>query len=424
MSLVLCLLCIMLVPLASAGLALINQGLGRSRSAAHAMLANLCVLAISAIVFVAVGASFAGFTGGAVHSFAAGGVHWDWLGAERLFARDLHFDGSSASLVLCLQMFTAGVAGMIPVSANTDRWRLAPICVSTALFAGLGYPLFSHWVWGGGWLAQLGTNFGTSAFVDTGGAGVIQVTGGFMALSVAWIIGTRRGKYSEDGVASAIPGHNIVLVLFGCMLALIGWIGLDSATSILFYHATPEQIVGVIINAMLSASAGCLTAVAATRLHFRKPDASLGANGWIAGLVAGSAGCAFVSPIAAILTGIAAGALITFMAEIFELHLFIDDPGGAISVHAVAGIWGLIAVGIFGHFPAVSRGGFLLAQIVGVATLLGLMLPVIHLGNLLLNHVMPYRVDRDGDWQGMDIRELGAGAYPEFVVHDDEFMAP
>jgi ammonium transporter, Amt family len=424
MNLVLCLLCIMLVPLASAGLALINQGLGRSRSAAHAMLANLCVLAVSAIVFVVVGASFAGFPAGASHSFTVAGVHWDWLGAEQLFARGMHLDGSPSSLVLCLQIFTAGLAAMIPVSANTDRWRLAPICFSAALFAGFVYPLFSHWVWGGGWLSQLDTNFGIPAFVDAGGAGVIQVTGGFMALSVAWIIGTRRGKYSEDGAASAIPGHNIVLVLFGCLLAFVGWVALDSATSILFYHLAPEQIVGVIINAMLSASAGCLTAVVATQLHFRKPDASLSANGWIAGLVAGSAGCAFVSPLASILTGIAAGALITFMAEIFELHLYIDDPSGAISVHAAAGIWGLIAVGIFGHFPAIFRAGLLLSQIIGVATLLGFMLPAIHVGNLILNRFVPYRVDRDGDWQGMDIRELGAGAYPEFVVHDDEFMAP
>jgi ammonium transporter, Amt family len=421
------LLCIMLIPLAASGLALIHQGLGRSRSAAHAMLASLCALAISAIVFVAIGFSWAGFAGGPAHSFAAGGVRWDWLGAAQWLGGGIHFDGSDpadlgSSLTLCLEMFAAGLAALIPLSAGTDRWRLGPICLGSALLAGLGFPLFAHWVWGGGWLAQLGTNFGISGFVDAGGAGVIQVVGGLMALAVAWITGSRRGKYADDGMAAAIPGHNIVLVLFGCVLALVGWIGLDCAVSVLFYGAGLPQVVGVVINAMLSASGGCLAAVAITRARYRKPDASLSANGWIAGLVAGSAAGAMVSPAAAIDTGLIAGALVTYMIEIFELKLQIDDPGGAISVHAGAGIWGLIAVGLFGHFSEGTWGGHVLAQLVGVAALLGFMLPVLYGGNLLLNRFVPYRVDNDGDWQGMDIRELGAGAYPEFVVHADEFV--
>jgi Amt family ammonium transporter len=427
MNLVLCLLCIMLIPLAAAGLALIHQGLGRSRSAAHAMLASVCAMAISAIVFVAIGFSFAGFAGAPFHSIAAGGVRWDWLGAAGFFASGVHFDGVdpvglSKALTLCLGMFAAGLAAMIPLSAGTDRWRLGPICLASALLAGLIYPLFAHWVWGGGWLAQLGTNFGMPGFVDMGGAGVIQVVGGSMGLAVAWILGPRRGKYSDDGMATAIPGHNIVQVLFGCVVALVGWIGLDSAASILFYGAGVTQVVGVVINAMLSASGGCLAAVAITRARYRKPDASLSANGWIAGLVAGSAACAMVSPVAAIDIGVIAGALVTYMIEIFELKLQVDDPGGAISVHAGAGMWGLIAVGLFGHFSDGTRGGHLLAQLVGIATLLGFMLPLLYAGNLLLNRFVPYRVDNDGDWQGMDIRELGAGAYPEFVVHADEFV--
>jgi Amt family ammonium transporter len=423
----LCLLSVMLIPLAAAGLALIHQGLGRSRSAAHAMLATLCAVAVSAIVFVMFGFSWAGFAGGGVHSFAAGGVLWDWLGTGPFFARGISFDGSDAtglnnSLVLCIEMFAAGLAAIVPLSAGTDRWRLAPICLASAMLAGILFPIFAHWTWGGGWLTQLGATFGLSGFVDAGGAGTIQVVGGLMALSVAWIAGPRRGKFSDDGMATAIPGHNIVQVMFGCLLALVGWIGLDSAASILFYGAGPLQVAGVVVNAMLSASAGCLAAVVVTRARYKKPDASLGANGWIAGLVAGSAACAMVSPVAALDTGIVAGVLATYMIELFELRLQVDDPGGAISVHAGAGIWGLIAVGLFGHFTDGSRGTHVLAQLIGVAALLGFMLPLIYAGNLLLNRFMPYRVDGDGDWQGMDIRELGAGAYPEFVVHADEFV--
>jgi Amt family ammonium transporter len=277
-------------------------------------------------------------------------------------------------------------------------------------------------VWGGGWLAQLSANFGIPRFADAGGAGVIQVVGGLMAVSVAWILGPRKGKFAADGMPAAIPGHNIVLVLFGCMLALVGWIGLDSAASILFYGAGPQQVVWIVINAVLSAAAGSLAALVVTRTRYRKPDASLSANGWIAGLVAGSASCAMVSPVVAIDIGVIAGVLVTYMIEIAELRLQVDDPGGAVSVHAGAGLWGLIALGLFGHFSDGTRGGHVLAQVIGISALLGFMLPLIYVGNLVLNRFVPYRVDNDGDWQGMDIRELGAGAYPEFVVHADEFV--
>ena len=423
MSLSLCLLCILLVPLATAGLALMQQGLGRSRSAAHAMLASLCALAIAAIVFVMVGSSWAGYSGGLSHTVHIVGVAWDWLGAEPLLASGLRAGlqtNAYAALVLCLQIFTVGMAALIPISTGNDRWRLAGVCAATALLAGFLYPLFSHWVWGGGWLAQLTLRFGLPNLVDSGGAGVVQVVGGLAALSAAWILGPRQGKYTA-GMATAIPGHNIVLVLFGCLLALLGWIGLDGAASILFYGASASQVVLVVINAVLSASAGCLAALLTTQLRYKKPDASLSANGWIAGLVAGSAGCGLLSPAQTILIGLVAGGLVTFLVEALELKLFVDDPSGSIAIHAGAGLWGLLAFGLFGPVAG-PRAAMLLSQVIGIATLLGVMLPLLHLGNLLLNHLIPYRVDSDGDWQGMDIRELGAGAYPEFVIHADEFV--
>ncbi len=423
MNLAVCLLCIILVPLAAAGLALIHQGLGRSRSAAHAMLATLCALGVSAIVFVLFGSAWAGYTNGLAHTLQLAGNHWDWLGAEPFFANGLApslLRSPYPALVLALQMFAVGLASLIPISAGTDRWRLVAICASSALFAGIIFPLFAHWVWGAGWLAQLTPLFGLPPFTDAGGAGVLQVVGGLTALSVAWILGPRQGKYA-DNVATAIPGHNIVLVLFGCLLALIGWIGLESAASMLFYALNSIQIIVVAINAMLSASAGCLAAVLITQIRYRKPDASLSANGWIAGLVAGSASCGIVSPLAAFFIGLVAGTLVTFLVETLELKLLIDDPGGAISVHLGAGLWGLLAFGLFAPTTG-TRSALLLAQLVGIATLLGVIFPLVHLGNLLLNKLIPFRVDADGDWQGMDIRELGAGAYPEFVVHADEFV--
>jgi Amt family ammonium transporter len=346
----------------------------------------------------------------------------DWLGAEPFFAKGLatNLTRPYAAFVLAFGTFAAGLATLIPISAGTDRWRLASICSVSAVLAAITFPLFAHWVWSNGWLAQLTPLFGLPPFADLGGAAALNVLGGLTALSVAWILGPRQGKYT-DGIAAAIPGHNIVQVLFGCMLALIGWIGLDCATSILFYRVTYAQILLTVINAVLSASAGCLAAVLTTQLRYRKPDASLSANGWIAGLVAGSAGCGLVSPLAAIFIGLVAGALVTLLVETLELRLFIDDPGGAISVHLGAGLWGILAFGLFTPTPN-PRLALVLTQLIGIATLLGLMFPLIHALNRLLNKLIPFRVDADGDWQGMDIRELGAGAYPEFVVHADEFV--
>ena len=158
-----------------------------------------------------------------------------------------------------------------------------------------------------------------------------------------------------------------------------------------------------------------------TRFRYGKPDASLSANGWVGGLVAGSAGCVYFSPAAAIVTGLVAGVMIPFLAEFLELRLGIDDPGGAISVHGAAGIWGVLALGIFAHVGSNSRIDQLLAQFIGVATLLGFVLPLIYGCYWLLNLVVRFRVDETGDRRGMDIRELGAEAYPEYVIHSEDF---
>jgi Amt family ammonium transporter len=424
-SLLLPLFAIMLIPFAAAGLGLIHAGLGRSRSAAHALLATICVLAVTAIVFVLVGFAWTGYNGGHSYSAITAGVAWNWIGAGPYMVGGAGFDDASAQITirLCFHIFAVGLAGVIAIGAGADRWRLGAICISTAVFAGILYPLFAHWVWGGGWLAQLGTTFGLgSGMIDAGGSAVVQATGGLTALAIACLLGPRRGKYGADGIATAIPGHNIVLVLFGCILALVGWTGLNAAGFMIFYAASSGRVVLVVINTMLAAAASALAALAVTRFRFGKPDATLTANGWVAGLVASSAGCAAISPSAAILIGLVAGGVVPYAVELFELKLYVDDPGGSISVHAGAGLWGTLAAGLFAAVAPGMRGPQILAQLVGVATLLGFVLPVAYGANWVLHRIGSQRVDRDGDYQGMDIRELGAGAYPEFVVHSDEFV--
>lgn len=415
-----CFLLILMIPLACVGLALVNTGLGRSRSAAHAMLSSLCVLAVGALVYVILGFSVEGALGRPAHSFAIAGKSWNWIASEPLFLRGVRWNSVPLSLALLLQIFGVGLAGLVPVSSGADRWKLSATCVSTALLAGVTYPLFAHWVWSGGWLAQLGTNYGLGrGFLDGAGSGTIHVVGGLTALSVTWILGPRPGKYSRDEVSAAIPGHNAVLVLMGCMLAWLGWIGLNASGALLFVTAEPSAAVLIAANTTLAAAASGLTTAIITRVRFDRPDASLVANGWVAGLVTSSAGAAFLKPAAAILVGAVAGTLVPFAVDLLEFKLAVDDPGGAISVHAVGGIWGLLSVGVLSE---AGGSGQWLAQVVGVATLVGFVLPLTYTLNWLLDRYMRQRVDVEGDWHGMDLRELGAGAYPEFDIHSDEFF--
>jgi Amt family ammonium transporter len=295
--------------------------------------------------------------------------------------------------------------------------------LSTVLLAGWTYPLFAHWVWGGGWLEQLGANYGLGrGFIDAGGSSAIHCVGGFTALSIAWILGPRRGKYTRDGMPTAIPGHNAVYMMFGCVLALIGWIGLNGAGAILFVGSDYGNVVRVAVNTILCAASAGLTAAIVTKVRFRKPDASLSVNGWVGGLVASSASCAFIKPPEAVIVGAVAGGLVTLSVEWFELRLGVDDPGGAVSAHALGGLWGVLAAGLLGN--AAGAGGQdrgqLLAQIVGIATLLGFVFPLTYGLNWVLNRVHVQRAEHEAERQGMDLYELGGGAYPEFVTHNDE----
>jgi len=425
----LCAALILLVPLAAAGLALTHAGLGRSRSAAHAMLGSMCVVALAALAYFAFGCAWQGFAWGPAHAFTLAGKTWSWIGAGPFFFRGLPLDGSRAALTAWLQMFSVGIAALIPLGAGNDRWRLGASCASTALLAGWTYPLFAHWVWGGGWLAQLGVNAGWGyGFLDAGGAGSIQVVGGLTALSVAWILGPRRGKYAAGGMPAAIPGHNAVLFLLACFFTWLGWIGLNASGSLLFTGAAPGDVTLVAINTTLSAATGLLAAAGITRLRFGRPDASLCANGWTGGLVASSAACAFVTPASAAITGAIAGLLVTLSVEWLDAGLGVDDPAGSISVHAVGGLWGLLALGIFAQIPrgwaingmSTGNSNQWLAQLAGAVTLVAFVLPMTYALNRLLNRFYPQRVSAEGESHGLDLYELGAGAYPEFVVHRED----
>jgi Amt family ammonium transporter len=219
-----------------------------------------------------------------------------------------------------------------------------------------------------------------------------------------------------------MPGHNAVVVIFGSLLAFVGFMGLNAAGAVLFAGRTPAQALLAIVNTALSASASALSAFATTRVRFGRPDASLTANGWIAGLVAISAACCYTKPAEALIIGFVAGILVIFAIETVELRMKIDDPTGAIAVHAGSGLWGVLAAGIFARIPGVDASAQFLAQLVGIASLLGLLLPMSYSLNLALNRILPQRVSSESERQGTDLFELGAGAYPEFVTHREDWM--
>ena len=408
---------LLLAPLAVAGLVLTNVGLGRSRSAAQAVLGNLALVAVALVLFLLLGSAWAqSSTPGIGWIVTVAGKPWALAGAGPLWGASFGATPLQSQLTLLFETIAVALCVLLPWGSGADRVGLLPGCALAALIAVVFFPLAAFWTLGGGWLAALGTNFHLAAgFLDPGAAASVHVLGGVAALAVVWIAGPRRGKFPKEGFSTAMPGHNTVYVLFGCLLALIGWQAFNAAGALLWRHAPLASLPLVAINTALSASVALAATFAVTRTRFGKPDASLCANGWMAGLVSSSATAAVVSPVVAVFVGLVAGVATPLLVELFELALSIDDPSGAVGVHALSGLWGLLAAGMFS--PA--QGQFV-AQLVGIAALLGFFLPALYFSVLAVNRFLPLRVDADGERMGLDLHELGGSAYPEFVMHRDE----
>jgi Amt family ammonium transporter len=403
-----------LVPLAAAGLALMNSGLTRTRSVAHSLFLSLCAFSLGAVVYFAFGFAIQGAPTLPSSSLTLGGRQWGWIGGGAFFGHGLPPDAVLTWQFAYFGMLAAGLASLIPIGTGAERWRTAASLISTTLLAGLIFPLFGHWAGNSGWLANGGILGREMGLRDAAGSGFIHVTGGLSALSVGWLVGPRRGKYAASGMPTATPGHNAAFILFGCSLALPGWIGLNTAGAILFGGAEFSHAPSIAVITLLSAAGGALSAAAVTRARFGKPDASLCANGWTCGLVSSSAACAWTTPAEALLVALVAGALVIYAIELLELRMRIDDPAGAISVHGVGGLWGLLATGIL------NGGTQFVPQLLGIATLLGFVFPLLYGLNCLANRFVPYRARPENERQGMDLTELGAGAYPEFMLHRDD----
>jgi len=427
-----------LVMFMQAGFAMVETGFTRAKNAAHTMTMNFMVYGIAMLAYWAVGFALQAGGVGALGtlggydklahevSLTIGGKDWGVFGRTGFFLTGVAYTAPVFAYFL-FQMVFMDTAATIPTGALAERWKFAAFVVFSVFVGAFIYPIYANWTWGGGWLAMLGKNVGLGhGHVDFAGSSVVHMTGGVMAFVTAWLLGPRRGKYNADGTANAIPGHNIPMALVGTFILAFGWFGFNAGSTL----AGSDLRIGVIAtNTMLAGAAGGVTAMLYMWLKHGKPDPSMLANGTLAGLVAITAPCAFVTAPSAVLIGGIAGVLVCAAVFFIERAFRIDDPVGAISVHGVCGLWGILALGLLadgtygdgwngvngavrglfygdpGQFVAQCIGG--LANFVGV----GVMALVAYKVTALV--VGGHRVAPQVEELGLDLPEMGALAYPD-----------
>jgi Amt family ammonium transporter len=436
-----------LVMFMQAGFAIVETGLTRAKNANHTMMMNFMVYGVGMLAYFLIG--FAIQEGGVGAIANLGGTAP--LSAEQtihLFGKDLGLFGKNgfflmhhgtydvAVMVLFLfQMVFMDTALTIVTGTAAERWKYAAFIASSFVMGAFTYPLFANWAWGGGWLATLGSNFGLGhGYADFAGSGVVHAVGGITALAMGILIGPRIGKYTRDGKPNAIPAHDIVLVLTGCFILAFGWFGFNPGSTLGASGNGNLRIGSIAVNTMLAGMTGSFGALLYMWIRYGKPDASMSGNGLLAGLVAITAPSGFVNPVGSAIIGLIAGVLVCLSVEYFDRFAKVDDPVGAISVHGVNGLWGVIAVGLFadgksnygGSWNGVSgsvTGLFygdasqLVAQLIGAATLVGLVFTLSFVFNLIIDYLVGQRVTAKAELQGLDLPEMGALCYPDFVLH-------
>lgn len=370
-----------------AGFAMVETGFTRSKNTVNILMKNLLTLSIGAILYFIVG--FALMFG--TSAFGLIGTE----GFALLGREDIGF--------FVFQAVFAATCATIISGAVAERMKLSSYLLLVVAMTGVIYPIVGHWVWGGGWLSQLG-------FIDFAGSSVVHLTGAVGALIAAWLIGPRIGKYSDHSV-NVIPGHSIPLGALGVFILWLGWFGFNGASTL----AADTTLVPVVIaNTLLAASAAVLSTALHTKLRYKQMDASLTLNGALSGLVGITAGCANVSLIGSIIIGLIAGVIMTESIRFFDVKAKIDDPVGAISVHGIGGIWGTLAVGLFDTTNGLFYGGgvgILAIQIVGIAAIIAWTSITVGGSLMAIRLFSTLRVSREEEKIGLDFAEHGTQAY-------------
>jgi Amt family ammonium transporter len=307
-----------------------------------------------------------------------------------------------------------------------ERWKFSSFVIYGFFISKITYPLFANWVWGGGWLSTLGKNFGLGhGYVDFAGSSVVHMVGGVTALAGAMVLGPRIGKYNKDGTPNPIPGHNLPMAALGCFILAFGWFGFNPGSTL---AATDLRIAVVAVNTLLASGAGAIFAMFYMWFKYGKPDPSMMINGMLAGLVAITAPCAFVSSFWAFVIGAIAGVLVCWSVFFVERTLKVDDPVGAISVHGTCGAWGVLSLGIFADgtygdafnsVPGTVRGilygdaSQLVAQIIGPIVNFVFIFGASWLFFKVMDATLGMRVSPEVELEGLDVPEMGAHGYPE-----------
>jgi Amt family ammonium transporter len=430
-----------LVMFMQVGFAMVETGLCRAKNAAHTVSMNLMICALGCLGFWAYGFALgwgncghgsAGWTsalGPAAAALSSGAGIGDYglCGLKGFFLGGL--DDAGVLALFFFMLLVMNVAATIPIGALAERWRWKNFCLY-GLWIALPYGLSANWVWGGGWLAQAGVNWGLGhGAVDFAGSGVVHALGGTIALAGALVLGPRIGKFTAEGKPLPIPAHHVPMVVVGTLILTFGWFGFTAGPAL---AAEPSRTSVIAVNTLLAAVSGAVAAMLTLQLKGLKPDTTIMCNGLMSGLVAISAACAFVSAWAAVLIGAVAGVTVVLSIFFWERRR-IDDPMGAISVHGVNGLWGLLCVGIFanGKFGAgwngVSKGDGVRGILYGDASQLGaqvLAAAVLALFGFLMayawfklsNRLTPARVTRDSELAGLDGPEMGVLGYADFTL--------
>ncbi|HEX8550424.1 MAG TPA: ammonium transporter [Abditibacteriaceae bacterium] len=352
------LICGFLVMFMQAGFALVETGFTRAKSACHTMMMNFCIYFLAMLGFWAVGfALMYGAVGpianlGGLAPIADTTAKVSIPGLGSLFATQGFFlSGNMYDVGVCamflFQMVFMDTTATIPTGAMAERWKFTAFIWYALFVSMILYPIFGHWAWGGGWLSQLGNTFGLGVgYVDFAGCGVVHMVGAFCGLAGAIILGPRIGKYNRDGTANAIPGHNIPLALLGCMILALGWFGFNAGSTFGASGIGNLRIGIVATTTMLASAGGAVAAMIYMYYKSRTPDPTMVANGFLGGLVAITAAAGFVSPSIGVLIGFVGGLIVCWAIAFLDV-IHVDDPIGAVAVHGGAGLWGVLAVGIF-----------------------------------------------------------------------------
>jgi ammonium transporter, Amt family len=432
-----------LVLFMQAGFSLVETGFTQAKNASHTMMMNMVIFALGVVGWYACGYAFMfGSTSNGPLGLTALGTSWH-LGSWNILAHSGFFLGGNAYDVSVLGFFFFQLVFMdatatIPTGAMAERWKFSSFCVWGLFASMILYPVYGNWVWGGGWLSQLGVlgpKLGHGA-VDFAGSGVVHAMGGVAAFWGAKILGPRIGKFDKDGKPRAIPGHHLPMAILGTFILLVGWMGFNGASTL---SGTDLRFDVVIVNTILASATGCLAAMIVMWRVFGKPDPSMTANGLLAGLVAITAPCAFVNPLGACIIGAVAGVLVVGVVVFVERVLKVDDPVGAVAVHGANGIWGLLAVGLFadGSYGAGLNGvagpvkGLFFggadqfgAQVIDAVVLIIWCSIASVIFFLILKNTIGMRSKEEHEIAGLDLPEMGALAYPDFLEAQGPVFAP